>query len=468
MELTMNSDEVFGLIESIAVTPSKNEKEAMLKKCDSALLRRILKASCDTTITYGVKALPERTMPGAGQFDDGTWLLLSMLAQRQWTGNSARAAIQVEIDRLGEDSSILFKRILLKDLRAGFGENTVNKAFPGMVPDFPYMRCCLPKDTKLSEFPWSEGVISQEKADGMFFNVDHELTGHVFLSSRAGSQFPTDAFGTLIADVQRTFPENTQSHGEVVVERDGVVLTREIGNGILNSVLKGGVFGPGEVPIFFMWDQIPLSAVKPKGKFENPYRTRLILIARQIARGVPNTVRMIPTRIVKSLADAYKHYAELLAAGKEGTVIKNPRAIWRDGTSKDQVKLKLEFVTNLRVTGFEAGKGKNANTFGSMITETSDGLLVVSVSGISDKLRAEIHANRDDWMGSVIAVRANGIMKPSGVGKHSLFLPRFVERRMDKTTEDDLAKVFEREEAAKDAAALINGGAVISPLKEAA
>jgi len=460
----MNSDEVFGLIESIAATPGKNDKEAMLKKCDTSdLLRKVLKAACDTTITYGVKKIPERTAPGAGQFDAKTWEILDQMRVRALTGTAMQAAILDEINRLGEESAELFKRILLKDLRAGFGENTTNKAFPGLVPDFPYMRCCLPTDTDLSKWDFAGGVIAQEKADGMFFNVDHEDDGEVFLSSRAGSQFPTEKFDEMIGDIQLTFPRSTQSHGEVVVERDGVVLAREIGNGILNSVLKGGDFGPGEKPVLLVWDQIPLTSVKPKGQYLDPYKNRLtglITQIREAAIGPASLVRLIPTRIVKSLAAAYEYYAELLALGKEGVVLKKMTAIWRDATSKDQVKLKLEFVVDLKIVGFEPGNGKNAATFGSVITETSCGQLRVSVSGFKDAKRKEISDNRAALLGTIMAVKATGVMRPSKEGDlHSLFLPRYVELRKDKTVADTLAQVFAQEEAAKRGAAILKAAA---------
>ena len=55
----------------------------------------------------------------------------------------------------------------------------------------------------------------------------------------------------------------------------------------------------------------------------------------------------------------------MLSRGKEGVVLKNPTAIWRDGTSKEQVKLKLELDCDLKVIGFEEGEGKFAGTLSS-------------------------------------------------------------------------------------------------------
>ncbi len=471
MNHAMNSDQIFATVEQIAATSGKNDKIAMVKACiGSDDFKRVMVAANDPTISYGIKNTPTRGTngPTGAMFDERTWLIVAQMRDRTLTGNAMREAVAKEFDRLSPSSAELLKRVLLKDLRADFGAETVNKAEPGTIPDFPYMRCCLPKDAKLDEFAWAAGVPSQEKADGMFSNVDHEDTGEVFIYSRAGTMFPMEKFETLAAEVQRTLAKGTQSHGEMLVVRDGIVLAREIGNGILTSVVKGGDFGPGEVPIYMIWDQIPLSAVKPKGKYNVPYRERLMGIIRQIKDAPKHDtigmIRVIPTRIVKSLKEAYAHYAELLAQGKEGTIIKNPTAIWRDGTSKEQVKLKLEFVVDLEVRAIVSGKqnGKNAGRAGSLACATADGLLLVDVTVKNEKMRDEVDANPNDWIGKIIAVKANGIMKPSESSPtHSLFLPRMVEAvyRTDKSTADTLQQVFDQEEAAKQGAALLKEAA---------
>jgi len=59
-------------------------------------------------------------------------------------------------------------------------------------------------------------------------------------------------------------------------------------------------------------------------------------------------------------------------------------------------------------------------------------------------------------------VTANLILKPGqSSDMHSLFLPRFSQDtyRMDKTTPDDLARVFAIEEAAKEGAAAMKEAA---------
>ncbi|WP_233889704.1 hypothetical protein [Paraburkholderia flagellata] len=167
--------------------------------------------------------------------------------------------------------------------------------------------------------------------------------------------------------------------------------------------------------------------------------------------GVAPSVRIIPTRIVHSLAEAYAHCNELQLQGKEGTVLKNGAGFWKDTDSgnPDVVKLKLEVDVDLISKGIVAGKDstKNEGRAGSITMETSDGLLRVDVTVKNEKLCDAIDANPEDFLGRVWAVRFNSIMKPSPSNDlHSLFLPRMVEAgyRIDKSEADSLESVFEQ------------------------
>jgi DNA ligase-1 len=288
----------------------------------------------------------------------------------------------------------------------------------------------------------------------MFANIDHEEGGIVRITSRQGSPFPIEAFEKLSAEIANRFPAGVQLHGELLVCRgaDGV-LPREISNGILNSVANGGSFAFDEHPIYMVWDMIPLSAVVTKGKYEEAYVKRLhkIRVALNAAPGV--FVNLIETRVVRSLADAYAHAGKLMRSGKEGTVIKSPHAIWKDGTSKEQVKLKLEFDVDLKVVAIVPGREgtKNEGRAGSLTCETACGGLRVDVAVKNEAMRDAVDAVPSDWLGRVIEITANDIMEPSESNDlHSLFLPRMVVAgyRTDKTEPDSLERVKSAKETA--------------------
>src|SRR5690606_867314 len=121
------------------------------------------------------------------------------------------------------------------------------------------------------------------------------------------------------------------------------------------------------------------------------------------------------TRVVRSLKDAYAHYKELLKQGKEGTILKKRTAVWRDGTSKEQIKLKLEAVVDLEVVGVVPGRAgtKNEGRAGSLTCKSKCGQLVTDVAVKNEAMRDAVDANPGDWIGRVISVCANSVMEPS-------------------------------------------------------
>lgn len=438
----MLSTQIYQALEEIANTSGKNDKLALLQgHVGNEVFQRTLIYMLNPFITFGIR--PARaSVFGSEQFSVGTWSLLDKLAARELTGLRASAAVTDALNTLNAESSELLWRILSKDPRAGFSESSVNKVHPGLIPEFAYMRCSLPHHTNLSEWDWAAGIFSQVKADGMFVNVTVE-SGDASLTSRPGTPLPVAPFQMLVQGLSK-LPDG-QHHGELLVECDGKILPREVGNGMLNSVVQGGEFDMGCRPIIKLWDRIPLSAVKTKGRCDTPYKVRFEQLEQLVAALGNSAIAMIESRVVYSLAEALEHYVEQLELELEGTILKKPDASWFDGTSKDQIKLKLTATCELVVTDFLPGKGANAKTFGSLLCKSACGQLVVAVSGFKKKKREEIHQNRETWRGMIISVNSNQIMRSKKPGKpHSLFLPRFVEERLDKRVADDLARIEEQ------------------------
>ena len=155
-------------------------------------------------------------------------------------------------------------------------------------------------------------------------------------------------------------------------------------------------------------------------------------------------IKLVETRVVYSLEEALKHSQQLMAEGHEGTILKHPDLVWKDGASKQQVKLKLECDVDLIAVELVAGdeNGKHKDTFGSIRFKSSDGKLVVDVSGFTDKERAEIFENwAEKYFEKVGTVTANDLIKKRDSDVYSLFLPRHSEWRFDKSEADSLERI---------------------------
>lgn len=446
---------ILAILNELAADRSTKAKLAILQReKNNTLLRDVFKAAYDPTVNYYIKKIP--APKSALGVESSKFKIplsqalgnLSVLSQRNLTGNDAIEYLADLLFVLTEDDATVLERVIQRDLRCDCTDTLAMKVWPGLVEEYPYMRCSLMKSAKVNTWDWGVGVFSQIKADGMFANLDHCGSAEdVVITSRAGSRFNTEKFKRIAAFAAMT-PPGVRYTGEFLVKRDGVVLPREVGNGILNSVLKGGDFAPNEEPIYEVWDVIPLDMAKPSGRFEVPYSKRFNALLSFFNFNVDDPIHIIPTRVVHSLDEAYEHYFELVQNGFEGSIIKNPDGVWFDGTSKDQVKLKVECDVDLVIKGKTAGKGKRADTFGALIGHSSEGKVQVNVSGFKEDMLDEIHAMGDDINGMIMTIKFNNIMPADKNGIVSLFLPRFVELRFDKKTADSYERIVEQFEAA--------------------
>jgi DNA ligase-1 len=401
----------------------------------------VLHYTLNPAIKFNIKKIPEYELNGKNADVGLVYECLKALHNRQYIGNKATQYLKDTLASCDKDSALLLEKIIQRDLRCGVNVSIVNKVWKNLIPEYPYMRCSLLKQVKLKNWPLTRGVYSQLKADGSFANVNL-IDGEVQILTRAGSEYPLTYFKELVNAIITNFNNNTQTHGELLIKRNGVILPREISNGILNSLQKSGTLDEGDTVYYAVWDQIPLSEAIPGNKYQMPYSERFNNLTIQVNAANTTCVEIIETVICYTIDDIIEHLEKQLHAGLEGTIIKHPDGIWEDTTSKNQVKLKLSADVDLVIIGFKPGNGKNVKTFGSIMCQSSDGLLEVNISGLTDKLRKDIHDRRDELLSTIITVTANSIMKPSkSNAKYSLFLPRWCDFRPDKIEADDLSHI---------------------------
>jgi len=435
-------------LNAAAATAKRTEKLAIVKSFD-AWDRRAAKAALDPTISYYIAKLLPPVKTGSEGFGEAEWALLEALAQRTLTGNAALEQVNFSLHDLSPEDGEVLRRITLKDLRCGVGATLVNTAFPGDITEHSYMRCSLPKDSNIDKWDWAAGVYCQLKADGSFARVARDKLGAVTVTTRQGNTYPsTPAMDRLMEDAEWCFKRGTETHGELTIWINGELQPRTIGNGMLNSLQQGGGLPHGAEIRFDCWDQVPLELAVPKGRVKTPYKDRHAELVKQVSEAGRSSIMLIEGSVVHSKTEAMALYRGFLARGLEGAILKQPMMEWSDSTSKDSVKWKVEIDVDLELVGFRPGEpGKRTEaTFGALLCRTEDGLLEVGVSGLKREVEKSLWDRRDEVIGSIICVKANGVMYPQTEGGlHSLFLPRFIELRSgDKYRPDTLQEVIDQ------------------------
>lgn len=520
------------LFESIANTTSSNEKLSLLKNFATtknsesiAFLKSILNSAYNPQIRFFLKPIAlsdeEKKDKNRLVIDDkklnellesakvhimcsaypSIFHVLERFATREVTGDEAKVQYLAYILRNQNGQSTfdeeispflikLFNDIIDKDLKIGISTSTINKVFPKLIPEMGYMRCSLIKAITAKEVDkWlNNQIISQEKMDGMFINLNVNDEDNIEFISRAGSVFPiqsdnllvSNLFKPVLEEIQDKLTIGYQYHGEMLMlDSDGNILPRQISNGLFNAILKNSnnsrILDENQLKdysiLISLWDRIPLELIQlsslhglsntelAKSHHNSPYIERLNklkdeLDGQQSTNNQQKQLQLVETRYYNSILDADEHFKQMLKEGKEGTIVKLPTMLWKDGTSKEQIKLKNEFCIELKIKDFVIGSGKNVDLFGSITCVSNDDeneehlMVNVPSSGFTDSMKKEIAANKDRYIGKIMTVKANNIMSPTDDKKnYSLFLPVFIEFREDKDEADSLLKIKEQYES---------------------
>jgi ATP-dependent DNA ligase len=279
------------------------------------------------------------------------------------------------------------------------------------------------KNFKNIKFP----AIVQTKMDGMRANIIIGDGGNIEVRSRNGK----------LIDLHGLFDEtfnivNAVVDGELIVlDADGAVLDRKTGNGILNKAVKGTISEDEASRVrMTAWDLIPIEDFKA-GKCDIPYDERLRSLN---VIDLDDKIDLVDHQVADDMDIVRMFFQESLADGQEGVIVKNTDSPWEDKRSKYQVKMKVELEADLLVTGWNFGSGKIAGLMGSVTCTTADGGVEVNVgSGFNDEDRKMLP---EDIIGKIITVKYNEVIQDKNKNTKSLFLPIYVELRLDKDKAD--------------------------------
>ena len=175
----------------------------------------------DSMITFGVKQVPEKTDDaGAGLGWELTNELCRQLSTRTVTGNAARDLIEAAMKMAtSAEWNGWVRRILIKDLRCGTSETTINKVVGKKYVHYsiPVFSCQLAHDSANHEGKVSGKKIIEVKLDGVRVITIVYPDGRVDQYSRNGKElvnFPH--VKEQIAKVAHGFTEPMVLDGEIM------------------------------------------------------------------------------------------------------------------------------------------------------------------------------------------------------------------------------------------------------------
>jgi ATP-dependent DNA ligase len=217
--------------------------------------------------------------------------------------------------------------------------------------------------------------------------------------------------------------------GELLVLKDGAVMPRQIGNGILRKASKGAI--PDDVQAV-LWDAIPYEHFT-EGYSPLEYSERWDTLTNLIEE--TENVKLVDCQWCSNAREVLDVYHQKLSGGLEGVIVKAPNGFWEAKKVQHQAKLKAELEADLKVVAVCGGSGKFEGQLGALICESADGKVRVSVGvGFSSQERIDLFSQ--DLIGKIVAVRYNSVTANAADCRKSLFLPVFIEVRDDKDHAD--------------------------------
>lgn len=448
---------VVEIIKELRQTPSRNEKESiLLANKDNEILKKVFYLAYDPSINFYIKSIPYEDNWKHGEYfeyDENEEFeilfdVLETIYSRELTGNKAISFLTGVLSERSTEMQELVCNIVKKDLDCGVQTTTINKIWKGLITEPPYLSYTLFSEKLIKNFKLP--CYSQVKLDGLYADV-FVMKDSISYRSRSGInckfKLPNTVEERLMEMI--TDPEaGFVLHCEALV-RKGNSFTefeeRKIGNGYLNSDESD----PDKV-VIVLWDVVSIDEYNNRKSTEN-YIERFNLVENIVEYVDTLHIQMVESRFCNTTQEVIDHFVEARYKGMEGTVIKSPKLKWKDGKVKDGLKLKNEFVVEMKIIGFQEHSKKHEQV-GAIFVESEDGVVKCKVgSGLTDAQRKKFFLTQDDMIGKIVTVRGNDLVTNElKQDQYSIFLPRFVEVRDDKNVADTFDKIMETKDSIID------------------
>ena len=418
-ELESNNSRLFK--ESVLLREMQNSNDVFFKA---------LSYSCDKLKTFGVKQIPISKIDGFGlswsQFEE----LLDKLIRRLITGYEARDEIFRIMDQSKSDEwNFFFRRILMKDLRCGVSEKTINNvAEKNGFKEFkiPVFSCQLAQDSEQHQKKIVGEKFLEVKLDGVRTISILYQTGKVDIFSRNGKEL------------------NNFDH-----------IKKELYDSISQKKLKESIVLDGEV-VSKNFQEL-MKQIYRKDNIQNTDANLYLFDILPLKDFQVGTSKIIQSERIKNLEEWYKFntnfkYIKLLdrkllnldlesdkeklkefnnnavIKGFEGIMIKDPKSYYECKRSSSWLKSKPVIQVSLTVKNIEEGTGRNKNKLGAISVEGFDEgkFFKLSVgSGFTDKQREQFWGEKKALIGQIIEIKADAMTQSQDKKNWSLRFPRF-------------------------------------------
>jgi len=424
------------VIRSLEEHSSRLNKEAIIEaeaEVGNTELFEGFRLALDPMITFGVKKVPTH---GGGEGQGLPWEafkeLCLGLSRRDFTGHAARDAIELALGASTKSQwNDWYRRILIKDLRCGVTETTINKVLKGRfshIPNIPVFECMLAHDGAKHEKKITGKKLLEPKLDGVrVITVINPANKTATMYSRNGKLLENFAHITSAIEQNMALFERAMVLDGEMVSSSFQALMKQVHR-------KSDV--QSEDARLMLFDVLPLSEFQAGQSSLGQRRRSNLLRSMEADLDAIGSIDIIPQ--IEVDLDSYvgelefKQYnKDAIAAGFEGIMIKDVDAKYECKRSASWLKMKPFIEVSLSITAVEEGTGRNEGKLGAFVCEGVDDGKEIKVnvgSGFSDDDRNNYYTSRETLPGQIVEVRADAITQNQD-GTYSLRFPRFLRFR---------------------------------------
>jgi DNA ligase-1 len=432
----MNCDSIIRTLED---HPSRLNKEGIIRaeaESNNVELFEGFQYTFDPMVTFGVKKVPTH---GGGEGQGLPWTafkeLLNSLAKREITGHAARDAIELALSASTKSQwNDWYRRILMKDLKCGISEVTINKVlkeFPN-IKQIQLFECMLAHDGAKQEKRLVGKKLLEPKLDGVrVVTVINVVSRTATMYSRNGKLL--ENFSHITDSIEANIGMFDRS---III--DGEMVSSSF-QALMKQVHRKSDVQSSDARLM-AFDVLPLSEFLAGESIMGQRRRSNLLRSMQPQFDKIGNIDIIPQQEVD--LDTYvgelefKQYnKDAIEAGFEGIMIKDIDAKYECKRSTSWLKMKPFIEVSLTVVAVEEGSAetKNVGKLGALVCEGEDDGKFIRVNvggGYTDELRDSIWASKDTVIGQIVEVRADAATRSQdSEDVYSLRFPRFLRFR---------------------------------------
>jgi DNA ligase 1 len=425
------------IIVELEADNSRLAKEAIIRRealADNNEFFAGCKLALDSMITFGVKQVETKTGNGKGLTWSAFYKVADSLRQRHLTGHEAQNAVAyIRMNATESQWNNWYRRILIKDLRCGVSEKTINsvvkksKKTQYIIPTF---ECQLAHDSANHESKVTGIKLIEVKLDGVRVISVVYPNGHVEQYSRNGKELVN------FEHIKKQLSKHAIFFAEPVV-LDGEIMSASFQD-LMKQVHRKSDVDANDA-VLNLFDILTLREFQAGiGNHRQIDRSfTLINWYKQFADHMPNLTVVGQEQVDLDSLAGQKRFKQIneeaIDGGYEGIMIKDPSAVYECKRSINWLKLKPFIEVSLKVVAVEEGTGRNEGKLGALICEGVDDGKHIKVnvgSGFTDNDRDSYWQNRQDIIGYTVEVRADAATKSQDSEDiWSLRFPRFLKFR---------------------------------------